>query len=92
MVEQAITPRTKAIVAVHLRQNLCEMDKLLAIGNKHGIPVIEDAARPLARFTMASMPGRWGEFGTFSFHGTKTVTTVKAECSSRTTQNSYEMS
>ena len=43
-VETAITPRTKAIIAVHIYGNLCEMDKLLAIGDKYGIPVIEDAA------------------------------------------------
>ena len=42
-VEAAITPRTKAIVAVHLYGNLCDMDALLAIGSRHGIPVIEDA-------------------------------------------------
>ena len=43
-VEAAITPRTRAIIAVHIYGNVCEMDKLLAIGDKHGIPVIEDAA------------------------------------------------
>jgi perosamine synthetase len=46
-VERAITPRTKAIVAVHLYGNLCDMDRLLAIGEKYGIPVIEDAAEAL---------------------------------------------
>ena len=44
-VEAAITPRTKAILAVHLYGNVCEMERLLAIGAKHGIPVIEDAAQ-----------------------------------------------
>ena len=44
LVEQAITPRTKAIIAVHLYGNLCDMDRLIAIGEQHGIPVIEDAA------------------------------------------------
>ena len=43
-VESAITPKTKAIVAVHLYGNLCDMDRLLEIGERHGIPVIEDAA------------------------------------------------
>ena len=75
MVEQAITPRTKAIVAVHLYGNLCEMDKLLAIGNKHGIPVIEDAAEAIGSIYHGKHAGSMGEFGTFSFHGTKTVTT-----------------
>ena len=45
--EAAITPRTKAIVAVHLYGNLCDMNRLLAIGEKHGIAVIEDAAEAI---------------------------------------------
>jgi hypothetical protein len=43
-VEAAITSRTKAIIAVHLYGNLCDMDALLAIGERYNIPVIEDAA------------------------------------------------
>ena len=75
MVKQAITPRTKAIVAVHLYGNLCEMDKLLAIGERHGIPVIEDAAEAIGSIYHGKRAGAIGKFGTFSFHGTKTVTT-----------------
>lgn len=75
LVEQAITPRTKAIVAVHLYGNLCEMDKLLAIGEKHGIPVIEDAAEAIGSIYHGKRAGSMGKFGTFSFHGTKTLTT-----------------
>jgi cephalosporin hydroxylase len=47
LAEAAITPRTKAIVAMHLYSNLCEMDRLLAVGQKHSIPVIEDAAEAI---------------------------------------------
>jgi perosamine synthetase len=75
LVAQAITPRTKAIVAVHLYGNLCEMDKLLAIGEKHGIPVIEDAAEAIGSIYHGKRAGSMGKFGTFSFHGTKTLTT-----------------
>lgn len=75
MAEQAITPRTKAIVAVHLYGNLCEMDKLLAIGEKHGIPVIEDAAEAIGSVYHGKCAGSMGKFGAFSFHGTKTLTT-----------------
>lgn len=46
-VEAAIGPRTKAIIAVHLYGNLSEMDVLLEIGRRHGIPVIEDAAEAI---------------------------------------------
>ena len=40
LIEAAITPRTKAIIVVHLYGNLCDMDRLLAIGQKHNIPII----------------------------------------------------
>jgi len=75
LVEQAITPLTKAIVAVHLYGNLCDMDKLLAIGEKHGIPVIEDAAEAIGSVYYGKCAGSMGKFGAFSFHGTKTLTT-----------------
>lgn len=75
LVEQAITPRTKLIVAVHLYGNLCDMDALLAIGEKHGIPVIEDAAEAIGSIYHGKRAGSIGKFGAFSFHGTKTVTT-----------------
>lgn len=75
LVEKAITSRTKAIVAVHLYGNLCDMNELLAIGAKHGIPVIEDAAEAIGSIYQGRRAGSLGKFGTFSFHGTKTVTT-----------------
>lgn len=74
-VEAAITPRTKAIIAVHLYGNLCEMDRLLAIGEKHGIPIIEDAAEAVGSVYRTKRAGSMGKFGIFSFHGTKTITT-----------------
>jgi len=75
LIEKAITPHTKAIVAVHLYGNLCEMDKLLAIGEKYGIPVIEDAAEAIGSIYHGKHAGSMGKFGAFSFHGTKTLTT-----------------
>jgi perosamine synthetase len=74
-VERAITPRTKAILAVHLYGNLCELDSLLAIGERHGIPVIEDAAEAIGSVWHGRHAGSLGRFGAFSFHGTKTLTT-----------------
>jgi perosamine synthetase len=75
LVEQAITPQTKAIIAVHLYGNLCDMQSLLAIGARHGIPVIEDAAEAIGSVYHGKRAGSLGRFGTFSFHGTKTLTT-----------------
>lgn len=74
-VEAAITSKTKAIIAVHLYGNLCEMNQLLAIGEKHGIPVIEDAAEAIGSIYRGKRAGSIGKFGCFSFHGTKTMTT-----------------
>jgi perosamine synthetase len=74
-VEQALTPRTKAILAVHLYGNLCDMDALRSLGQHHGIPVIEDAAEALGSVWHGHKAGSMGMFGAFSFHGTKTVTT-----------------
>jgi perosamine synthetase len=72
--EKAITPRTKAIIATHLYGNLCNMDRLLAMGKKHSIPVIEDAAEALGSIYHGKRAGSMGAFATFSFHGTKTIT------------------
>lgn len=74
-VERAITPRTKAIIAVHLYGNLCELSSLLALGDAHGIPIIEDAAEALGAVYRGRRAGSIGRFGSFSFHGTKTITT-----------------
>lgn len=73
--EAAITPRTKAIIAVHLYGNLCDMDALRAIGEKHNIPIIEDGAEAIGSQWHGKRVGSMGVFGTFSFHGTKTLTT-----------------
>lgn len=74
-VQAAISSRTKAIVATHLYGNLCNMDHLLAIGEAHGIPIIEDAAEALGSVYHGKRAGTMGRFGAFSFHGSKTVTT-----------------
>jgi len=51
------------------------MDRLLAIGVKHGIPIIEDAAEAIGSVYHGKRAGSMGRFGSFSFHGTKTLTT-----------------
>ncbi|EJZ22014.1 DegT/DnrJ/EryC1/StrS family aminotransferase, partial [Rhizobium sp. Pop5] len=74
-VEHSITPRTKAIIATHIYGNLCNMDALIEIGKRTGIPVIEDAAEAIGSVWHGRRAGSIGTFGTFSFHGTKTLTT-----------------
>ncbi|MAY62302.1 MAG: glutamine--scyllo-inositol aminotransferase [Rhizobiales bacterium] len=75
LAEAAITPRTKAIIATHLYGSMCDMHALLAIGERHGIAIIEDAAEAIGSAWGDKRAGAMGTFGTFSFHGTKTVTT-----------------
>lgn len=74
-VEEAITPRTKAIIAVHLYGNLCDMDRLEAIAQKHQVYLIEDAAEAIGSRWGNRHAGSRGIFSAFSFHGTKTITT-----------------
>ena len=73
--EAAITPRTKAIIAVHIYGNLCDMDRLRVIGTKHNVAIVEDAAEAIGSKWGQQRAGSAGSFGTFSFHGTKTITT-----------------
>ena len=73
--EAAISPQTRAIVATHLYGNLADLDQIIEIGHRYGIPVIEDAAEAIGSSYHGSAAGSRGRFGTFSFHGTKTVTT-----------------
>lgn len=75
LAEAAITPRTKAIVAVHLYGNLCNVGDLMTIGEQYGIPIIEDAAEAVGSVYHGSRAGSLGRFGAYSFHGTKTLTT-----------------
>ena len=89
-VELAITPRTKAIIAVHLYGNLCDMDVLQAIGEKHGIPIVEDAAEAIGSIYHGKRAGSMGRFGTFSFHGSKTITTGEGGMFVTNDRNLYE--
>jgi len=74
-VEAAITKNTKAIIAVHIYGNVCDLDRLIAIGKKYNIPLIEDAAEGIGSYWGKEHVGTIGLCGVFSFHGTKTITT-----------------
>ncbi|KHA72878.1 TDP-4-oxo-6-deoxy-D-glucose aminotransferase [Pseudomonas chlororaphis] len=73
LIEAAITPRTKAIVAVHYAGVACEMDTLLAIAERHGLKVIEDAAQGVMASYKGRALGSIGDLGAYSFHETKNV-------------------
>jgi perosamine synthetase len=74
-IERAITPRTKAIVTVDLYGAVPDMDAVSAVASAHGIPIIEDAAQAIGSRWHGQLAGTFGDVSTFSFHGTKTVTT-----------------
>lgn len=74
-VEQKITPKTKAIVPVHIYGNVCDMDAIMAIAKKHNLFVIEDVAEAAFSTYKNRQAGTFGDFGSFSFQATKTITT-----------------
>ncbi len=74
-VRKAITPKTKAIIAVDLFGNMPYLDELQAIADEHGIPLIEDAAESLGSTYKGRKAGSFGVGSVFSFHRTKTLTT-----------------
>ena len=71
--EAAITPRTKAIMPVHLYGHACDMDPLMAVARKHGIPVIEDTAQAMGSEYKGKKVGGIGELGCISFYPSKNL-------------------
>lgn len=89
-IEEAITPKTKAIIAVHLYGNLCNMDEIMNIAKKHNLYVIEDAAEAIGSIYKEKRAGIIGDFGVFSFHGTKTITTGEGGMFVTNSESLYE--
>jgi dTDP-4-amino-4,6-dideoxygalactose transaminase len=75
--ERAITPRTKAIMPVHLAGRPVDIDRLAALSDRHGLVVIEDAAHAIGAEWNGTRIGATGNFTAFSFYVTKNVTTVE---------------
>ncbi len=71
LIEQAVTPRTKAIVPVHYAGVACEMDSILDIAKKHRLYVVEDAAQAVTSTYKGKQLGGLSDIGCFSFHETK---------------------
>src|SRR5512136_325027 len=72
-VEKRITPRTKAIMAVHMLGNACDLDRLQAIAKKHKLILIEDAAQAFGASYKGKKVGTLGRIGTYSFNIFKTI-------------------
>lgn len=71
LIEAAITEKTKAILPVHYAGVACNMDKIMEIGRKHNLIVIEDAAQGVLSEYKGKPLGTIGDYGCFSFHETK---------------------
>ena len=74
-VRRKITPKTKAIMAVHLYGHPCDMDELSAICKEHQIFLIEDAAEAFGTYYKGKHAGTFGDISIFSYFGNKTITT-----------------
>ncbi len=72
-VEQAITPRTRAIMPVHLFGQCADMNALVDIGTRHSLPIIEDAAQAIGAEDYERRAGSMGTIGCFSFYPTKNL-------------------
>ncbi|MBQ7457498.1 MAG: dTDP-4-amino-4,6-dideoxygalactose transaminase, partial [Desulfovibrio sp.] len=72
-IEEAITPRTKAIAPVHYAGVSCEMDTIMDLAHEHGLAVIEDAAQGFMATYKGRALGSIGHLGALSFHETKNV-------------------
>ena len=72
-IARAITPRTKAIMPVHLTGRVCRMDEIMEIANRHGLIVIEDAAQSIGSMYQGRLSGSFGHFACFSAHPLKNL-------------------
>ena len=73
LIEQAITPQTRAIVPVHYAGVACEMDSIMSIAKSHNLAVVEDAAQGIFSTYKGQALGGIGDLGTYSFHETKNI-------------------
>lgn len=74
-VRRKITPRTRAVMAVHLYGLPCDMDSLVSICKEHQLFLVEDCAEAFGTYYKGRHVGTFGDIATFSFFGNKTITT-----------------
>jgi dTDP-4-amino-4,6-dideoxygalactose transaminase len=68
LLEKAITPKTKAVIPVHLNGRVCDMERVMTVANQRGLAVIEDAAQALGATYKGRRAGSFGATGCFSFY------------------------
>jgi len=74
-IEEKISKRTRAIMAVHIYGHPCEMNELKRIADKHNLYIVEDCAEGIGSYYKGKHVGGFGDISTFSFFGNKTITT-----------------
>jgi dTDP-4-amino-4,6-dideoxygalactose transaminase len=72
-IERAMTEKTTAIIPVHLFGNVCDMDSIMSLADKHSLSVVEDCAQAIGAFYKDKMVGSFGDVGCFSFYPTKNL-------------------
>ena len=87
--EAAITPRTRAMIPVHLYHRLADMDQLLEIAKKHGLYIIEDCAHTHGSLWDGKNAGTIGDFGSFSFQSSKLVNSGEGGALLMQTEENY---
>lgn len=75
--EAAITPKTRAIMLVHVYGNPCDMDELMAIAKKHNLQIIEDSCESMGAYYKNKAVGTFGRVATFSFYFSHHITTLE---------------
>lgn len=73
-IEEKITEKTKAIIPVHLYGHSADMNPIIDVGDKYGIPIIEDACQSYGTRYKGAFTGSMGDYGVFSFYPSKTLT------------------
>ena len=75
-IERAVTPRTKAIIPVHIFGQPCDMESIMAVAKKHGLEVVEDACQAHGATFMGRKVGSFGRAAAFSFYPTKNLAAI----------------
>lgn len=89
-IEAAITPRTKAIIPVHIGGRACNMDRIMEIAKKHNLYVIEDCAHAHGSEWKGQRVGAIGDVGSFSFQNSKNLTSGEGGCLTTNNTSLYE--
>lgn len=90
-VKRKITTKTKAVMAVHLYGDTCEMDELIKICKENNLFLIEDTAEAFGSKYKGSFAGTFGDISTFSFFGNKTITTGEGGMISTNSKELYDL-